>query len=61
MTPADHKGHLARMVGKMQGRLTSRVPGADEINDQPMRGVGFATCGSIIDTLADEPIEAVDS
>jgi len=34
------------VVGKMQGRLTSRVPGADEINVQPMRGVGFATCGS---------------
>src|SRR5207253_5770905 len=59
--PADHKGHLARVVGKMQGRLTSRVSGADEINVQSMRGVGFATCGPVIDTLADEPIEAIDS
>ena len=54
----DDEGHLARVVGKMQRRLTGRVSGADEIDVLPMRGAGFAARGAIIDALADEPIEA---
>src|SRR4029077_8067132 len=56
----DDQGHLACMVGAIEGRLTGRVPGADEVDVESMRGAHLAARGAIADTLADEPIESVD-
>ena len=57
---AHDQGHLARMVGEVERRLTGRVAGADEVDVEPVRGAHFAARGAVVDALADQPIEAVD-
>src|SRR5918998_3888476 len=47
------------MIGKVQSGLTGRVPGADQVDIEPVGGARFAARRSVVDTLADEPIEAI--
>ena len=48
------------MIGKVQRRLTGRVSGTDEVDVEPMGGARFTACRSVVDTLADQPVEAID-
>jgi hypothetical protein len=57
---ADDQRHEARVIGEMQRRLAGRVAGTNQIDIQAMGAAGLAAGRSIIDALADEPIEAVN-
>src|ERR687893_1912085 len=51
--------HGARMIGKVQSGLASRVPGTDQVNVESVSGARFAARRSVVDPLPDEPIEAI--
>src|SRR3984957_20161793 len=52
--------HLACIVGKVQCRLTGRIPGTDEVQVKTTGGTGLAARRTVVDTLTDEPIEALN-
>src|SRR5258705_13780202 len=57
--PYDRR-HRARIVGEVQGRLPRRIPRTNKVDAESVRGTRFATRRSVVDTLANHPIEALN-
>src|SRR5262249_13597369 len=60
LAPAENR-HAARVAGEEQRSLSGRVPRADDVNVQTVAGPGFAANSPVGDSLAGEPVEAVEA
>src|SRR5215831_1176171 len=57
---SHHESHLSCTVGKVQRRLSGRVSSTNEVDIQSTGGSSLAACRSVVNTLANQPLNALD-